>query len=396
MKVLHVLQYSLPSLMGYCIRSAGLMEGIRRHGIDVVAVTGAAEAGAKAPEEEIRGVRYYRTPASTQDGPSPVREWRMARALARRLDEVVAAERPELIHVHSPAYNGLVALRAARKLGVPCVYEMRAVWEDAAVDRGKFAEGSPIYRASRLLESRVLKGANAVVTICQGLRGEVVSRGIPEKKVFVAPNAVEPDAFAPLPRDEELASELGLQGRLVFGFIGSLFNYEGVEDILDAAPAVLARHPEAAFFILGGGEREAEVKAKVEALRDPRVVYRQRVPHSEVARYYAVVDCLVYARRRIRLTDLVTPLKPLEAMAMRKTVVASDVGGHREMVEHGVTGLIFDHSQEALVEALCRLVREPGLMDRLALAGREYALRERNWLRTTENHLRSYEYARRN
>src|SRR3954447_9210014 len=173
MRVLHVLQNSLPSLTGYCIRSAGLMEAIRRHGVDVVAVTGAVETGGKASEEEIRGVRYYRTLAPIPDSPSPIREWKLGRLLARRLEEVIAAERPDLVHVHSPAYNGLAALRAARNAGAPCVYEMRAVWEDAAVDRGKFAEGSPMYRASRLLETHVARGSGALVTICEGLRSEM-------------------------------------------------------------------------------------------------------------------------------------------------------------------------------------------------------------------------------
>jgi PEP-CTERM/exosortase A-associated glycosyltransferase len=395
MKVLHVLQNSLPSLTGYAIRSNGLMRALKRHGVEIVAMTGAIETRGRSPVEEIEGIRYYRTIQAIPQARTPLREWQLSRILGRRLVEVIAAECPDIVHAHSPVYNGLAALKVARRAGIPCIYEMRAVWEDAAVDQKKFTTSSPIYHAARALETHVLKRAAAAVTICHGLERDVLARGIPRKKLFVAPNGVDADAFRPPPRDEELARSLGLSNRLVFGFIGSLFYYEGVEDLVDAAPAVLAEHPGAGFLVLGGGEREAVIREKIAALNDPRVVYRPRVPHNQVQAYYSIVDCLAYPRLRVRLTELVTPLKPLEAMAMRKTVVASDIGGHRELITNEQTGLLYDvENPRALSGALGRIARDGELAKRLATAGYEYARRERSWARITENHLRAYEFAR--
>jgi PEP-CTERM/exosortase A-associated glycosyltransferase len=394
MKILHVLQNSLPSLTGYAIRSNGLMRALQRHGVDIVAVTGAVETRAREAVEEVEGIRYYRTLKSIPESRSPFREWQLYRMLLERLEEVTAIERPDALHVHSPVYNGLAALRVARRAGIPCIYEMRAVWEDAAVDQKKFTASSPMYRASRALETHVLKRAAAAVAICHGLETDILERGIPREKVFLAPNGVDAEKFRLPSRDEALANSLGLSNRLVFGFIGSLFHYEGVEDLVDAAPDLLARHPNAAVLILGGGEREAIIREKISALNDPRIVYRPRVPHNEVQGYYSIVDCLVYPRRRVRLTELVTPLKPLEAMAMQKVVVASDIGGHREMITNEETGLLYDgENRTALIDAMSRVGRDPNLRQRLSQAGYRYAFHERSWLRTTAGHRKAYEYA---
>jgi PEP-CTERM/exosortase A-associated glycosyltransferase len=390
LKILHVLQYSLPTLYGYTIRADAILKSQQAMGYDVVALTGPNERAGGG--ETINGIRYLRTQERVDESRPGLREYRFEEAMRRRVEEAISEERPDIVHVHSPAYNGVAALRAARRNRVPCVYEMRAVWEDAAVDRGKFGAGGILYRASRFLESYVLKRVDAVVTICQGLRGEVLSRGIPQSRVFVVPNAVEAGRFQPLQRNAALAESLGIRSGPVFAFLGSLFNYEGVEDLLDAVPDVLARHPETQFLVVGGGEREAQVREQVARLgRNNSIIYRPRVPHHEINAYYSVADWLVYPRRSVRLTELVTPLKPLEAMAMCKAVIASDIGGHREMVEHDKTGLLYRAGDRAaLVETLSRAAGELGLPARLACSGREYVLRERNWTSVSRNYEPAY------
>ena len=394
MKVLHVLQNSLPSLAGYCIRSDALMRAQQARGIETVAVTGAAERSSTALEEQISGVKYYRTLAAIPAGPAGYREWQLYRALLSRVDEVAEVEKPDVIHVHSPAYNAMAASKVARRREIPWIYEIRALWEDAAVDRGRLKSRSLMYRAAAALETHVCRRADAVVTICDALRCEIESRDINPRKLFVAPNGVSPDRFPPQLKDQALASSLGISGSPVFAFIGSLFNYEGVEDLLNVVPALITRYPNTQVLIVGGGEREREVQEKVAALGLPQIVFRGRVPHAEVSRYYSVADCLVYPRRRNRLTDTVTPLKPLEAMAMQKTVVASDVGGHRELVEHDVTGLLYRAGDdESLLGMLGRIAADPEFASQLAAAGREHVLTKRTWANTAERHAAAYAYA---
>ncbi len=369
------------------------MSASRDKGLQVVAMTGAAQDESVVPEEEIAGVRYYRTSAAGVAKQAGLREWSLYRRLQRRLATVAAIEKPDIIHVHSPAYNGLAALRVAQHLTIPCIYEIRALWEDAAVDRKKMRAGSFAYRASSGLESYVCRHAQAVVTICDGLKREIMSRGIGSEKLFVAPNGVNPESFTPVTRDAELARAIGADGYPVIAFIGSLFNYEGVEDLLGIAPALIQRFPAVRILIVGGGERQAEVRSMVSGLGFSQIIYRPRVPHSEVQRYYSLADCMVYPRRRNRLTDTVTPLKPLEAMAMKKAVVASDVGGHQELVHHDVTGLLYQAEDSgALLAALERVASDTFLPQRLSEAARAYVLTERTWSRTADAEIEAYRY----
>jgi PEP-CTERM/exosortase A-associated glycosyltransferase len=297
-----------------------------------------------------------------------------------------------VIHAHSPVYNGFAALRVARENNIPCVYEMRAVWEDAAVDRQKFGARSVAYWIARLAEGRLLNSVDAVITICEGLQSEVINRGIAATKVTVVPNAIPRVTVQALGANDQLKRDLGWPDGPVFGFIGSLFHYEGVDRILDAVPAVLSKAPNVRFLVLGGGECEREIRERASQWRNNEVVFKPRVSHAEVAEYYSVTDCLVYPRRSIRLTELVTPLKPLEAMAMRRAVIASDIGGHRELIEHQRTGLLFDNREPlALQESISRLAQDQPLLQSLSASGQEFVSNERTWDRVGARYIPVYE-----
>ena len=384
MKVLHVLDHSIPLQSGYTFRTRAILRQQRAFGWDTAHVTSAKHYGASADEETVDGLHFYRTPAASglRARLPAVNQWAIVGALSRRLDLVIARERPDLIHAHSPALNGLAALSAARRRGLPVVYECRAFWEDAAVDHGTSQEGGVRYRLTRAIETRVFRRADAVTTICEGLRGDILARGIPAAKVTVIPNAVDADQFACCaPPDPALAQVLGLAGRTVLGFLGSFYGYEGLRLLVESLPLILADRPDARLLLVGGGPEEGALKARVVALGlGEAVVFTGRVPHAEVDRYYRLVDVLVYPRLPMRLTDLVTPLKPLEAMAQGKLLVASDVGGHRELITDGETGTLFRAGDPAaLARAVLDLLAHPEDWDRRRRAGRRFVEAERTW-----------------
>lgn len=394
MKILHVLHHSVPApLDGYAIRSHALLRAQQAAGLNVRALTGSQRTN-EVPEGLIDGIHYLRTPASGAKifAYEQLRRYRLLRS---RLLEAVHVERPDVIHVHSPVYNGLAALSVSRRTGIPLVYEMRALWEDAAVDQRRFSSRSVFYRVAGSLEAYLLRHAGAVVTICNGLKQVATSRGAQPDKVFVVGNGVNADELHPMPADRGLAANLGLDGGIVIGFIGSLFKFEGIEDLLDAVPGVLEACPDVRFLIVGSGERQEYVaKRAAELSKSGRFVYRPGVPHSEVRRYYSIIDCLVYPRRSVRLTELVTPLKPLEAMAMQKTVVASDIGGHRELIANGSTGLLYSLSNpSSLTETLCAVAASPDLRNRLAASARNYVVQERQWQRLIASDVAAYRTA---
>ena len=309
---------------------------------------------------------------------------------------MVAAEQPDLVHAHSPVLNALPALWARLSNRLPVVYEMRASWEDAAVDHGTTTEGSLRYRFSRALETFALRRADRITTICEGLRGDIISRGIADERITVIPNAVDVAGFRfGVPADPALQQRLGLQGCTVIGFAGSFYGYEGLHLLVEAVQQLQARHPSLRLLLVGGGPQEAALKAQVAALGlQERVIFTGRVPHAEVQRYYELIDVLAYPRLPIRLTELVTPLKPLEAMAQGRVFVASNVGGHRELVRHGETGWLCPAGDAtALAEALHGALAQREQWPRLREQARRFVEQERTWAASVARYAEVYRRA---
>ena len=382
LRILHLLDHSIPLHSGYTFRTLALLREQRKLGWETFHLTSLKHTAPGALEETVEGWHFYRTPPCQLPGLPGFAERALMRASEHRLRELARRLSPQVIHAHSPVLNALPALRVGRELGIPVVYEVRAFWEDAAVDHGTTSEGSLRYRATRALESRALKRAAHVFTICEGLRADIVARGVPADGVTVIPNAVDIDNFEPggTP-DQALKAQLGLAGATVLGFIGSFYAYEGLDLLLDALPAMLAERPEVRVLLVGGGPQDAALKAQAQRLGlADKVVFTGRVPHAEVQRYYDLVDVLCYPRHSMRLTELVTPLKPLEAMAQGRLLVASDVGGHKELICHGQTGMLFAAGRApALTQAVLGLLARPESWFALRKAGRSFVERERNW-----------------
>ena len=384
LRVLHILDHSIPLHSGYTFRSLAILREQRKLGWETFHLTSPKHTATQALEETVEGGwHFYRSPPQGHAAQLPgLGEMALMRQLERRLAEVAQAVKPDLLHAHSPVLNAIPALRVGKRMGIPVVYEVRAFWEDAAVDHGTTSEGSLRYRLTRRLETHALRQARHVFTICEGLRHDIAARGIPADKITVIPNAVDIESFEPGGQpDAALAGRLGLAGATVVGFIGSFYAYEGLDLLLDALPALLMRRPEVRVLLVGGGPQDAALKAQAQALGlADKVVFTGRVPHTEVQRYYDLVDVLAYPRRSMRLTELVTPLKPLEAMAQGRLLVASDVGGHRELIRHGETGWLFKAgSTDALTGAIDQLLARRDRWPGLRRAGREFVERERHW-----------------
>jgi glycosyltransferase involved in cell wall biosynthesis len=272
------------------------------------------------------------------------------------------------------------------------VYEIRDLWENASVDRGRFAAGSPLYRIARGLESYVLRNAGAVVTICDLLKNEIAPRAGKPDKVHVIANGVDTDAFRPQDSSEPLKRRWGLVDKEVILYAGTFQPYEGLDLLIRAMAEVVRSRPNAHLVIVGGsagfaggtGSVSPEEKALLSAVQDsgvaPHVTFTGRIPHADVRAMYALADVLCYPRRMTLTTALTTPLKPLEGMAMAKPVIASDVPAMRELVSDGVTGLVFKAGDARDLARKCiALLSDSQLQQRLGAAGRDWVVLERQW-----------------
>jgi PEP-CTERM/exosortase A-associated glycosyltransferase len=405
MKILHILDHSLPLHSGYTFRSHNIFNAQRNRGWNPVIVTSPKHEeswkGVWEPQEQISGFRYYRTGAISNNIIPFKAELQLMRALSKRIQEVAHREKPDIIHAHSPVLNAIPALWAGRKLAIPVVYEIRAFWEDAAVDHGTYAEGSWKYKLTKSIETRVCKKADQVAVICNGLKNDLSKRGISSQKITPVFNGINPDDFRPCEPDAEYQKAWNLKGKTVIGFIGSFYRYEGL-DLLVKAFARLASQlpsfqpsnpptlqasqlPSLTLLLVGGGEMENELKAQIKNLHlEDKVIMPGRIPHDRIPGVYALVDILAYPRYSMRLTELVTPLKPLEAMAMGKALIASDVGGHKELIRHNKTGLLFQAGNEtALANAIKRILDDDSLRKNLESQCPSWVREHHTWEKTT-------------
>jgi len=401
LKILHILDHSIPLHSGYTFRTRAILEQQRELGWDTFHVTSAKHTVTEQPIEEVDGFRFYRSrlPTGLLAKLPFVNQWAIVNSLSARLEEVIAEINPDILHAHSPALNGIAAIKAGKKYNIPVVYECRAFWEDAAVDHGTTKEGSLRYRITKMLETYVFKKAQAVTCICEGLRQDIAQRGIAENKITVIPNAVNIEKFPFAQQaNENLKQQLGLQGKTVLGFIGSFYAYEGIPLILDALPEILKQQHDTRLLLVGGGPQEKVIKDKVKKLQlEPYVIFTGRVPHDQVQDYYNLVDIFVYPRLTMRLTELVTPLKPLEAMAQGRLVVASDVGGHKELIKDQENGILFKaNNANSLALSVLDLLARPEAWQVMRQSGRDYVEQERNWVKSVSNYKKVYNYLLKN
>lgn len=384
LRILHILDHSVPTQTGYTFRTLSILREQRKLGWETFHLTTPKHGAVPLEEEEVDGWHFFRTPThrDTLSRLPAAGEIKLMAHTARRIMGLAHKVKPHIIHAHSPVLNALPALHVGRRLGIPVVYEIRAFWEDAAVDHGTAREWGLRYRLTRNLETLAVRRADHVTTICEGLREDLLSRGIPREKITVIPNAVDPHTFTlggeP---DAALRHRLGLDGVTVLGFIGSFYAYEGLDLLIDSLPLIARRNPETKLLLVGGGPQEEALRRRVvqRGLQD-KVVFAGRVPNGQVHKYYDLVDLLVYARHSMRLTELVTPLKPLEAMAQGRIFVASDVGGHLELIRDGETGFLFRAGDsQSLADTIHRVIAGHDVRERVRQAARRFVETERTW-----------------
>jgi len=396
LKVLHVLEYSRPNISGYSLRSDAIIRHQRKIGIETNQLTSQRYQDFKTLEEDVDGVIYQRTESSKSFlNKIPFINYLVhINHLAKRIEQAVLKDKPDVIQTHSPMFNALAAVKIGKKYNIPVTYEVRAFWEDAAVDTGKTKEGSFKYKIIKAIEHSAFEKVSAVSCICQGLKNDLIKRGIPEKKIFVTPNAVDVNNFTPLyKRDAELEQSLNLSGKKVLAFIGTFFKYEGLAYAIDAMKIITQTRHDIHLLLVGAGNELDNLKKQVnEANLEKQITFVGRVPFEQVSRYYSLADIMLFPRESIRLTELVTPLKPLESMAQFKPVIASDIGGHQELIDDKQTGfLVKPDDANALAEKILAVIDNEELLKSICEKGLKFVQQERTWLNTAKQYLPVYE-----
>lgn len=385
----YLLHNSLPHQSGgYATRSHGLLTALKSLGQDCIGVSRLGfpldeknPPPAPAAIDTIDGLSYHRL----LENDHGYRDESIVEYLTRyasAVETLALKYRPSIIHGASNYMNGIVANTVAARLGLRSIYEVRGLWEITRSSRQPEWKNSELYQMFVKMETQAAASADAVITITRALKSELVNRGIPQEKILVIPNGVDTSRFIPRQPDYELKSSLGLNDKLVIGFVGSVVDYEGLHDLLAAASILKQKYGDRfALLIVGDGAARKElIKQAADLSLDQQVIFTGRVPHSEVERYYSIIDIAPFPRIPIWVCEMVSPLKPFEAMAMGKAVVASSVDALAEIVADGENGLIFEKgSVSSLAAVLDTLLSNEILRKNIGATGRTWVVQNRDW-----------------
>ncbi len=387
---LYLLHNSLPfSSGGYSTRTHGLLTGLRTHGVEAIPVTRPGFPSQKHVFDQIPdvpsfhvvdGIPYHHLVGTVSSQPRSDLQG-FVDLYADLLDPLVRRYRPSVIHAASNWWNGFAVVATARRYGIPAIYEIRGLWEVTRASRQATWQDSERYAVDVQYERAAASLADRVIVITEGLRDEMVSRGIDEDKITVVPNAVNLDNFTRREKDTGLAKSLGIDNTCVVGFAGSLTFYEGLDDLLAAGARLRGETAKPfTFLIVGDGAVKSELENLAIELGIADICrFTGRVPHSDVNRYLSIMDISPFPRIPIPVCEMVSPLKPLESMATGVAVLASDVQALKEMVPPGI-GLTFEKGNlESLTERLGLMIDDEELRDQLAESAYEWVRANRSW-----------------
>jgi glycogen(starch) synthase len=396
LRILHVIDHSLPRLSGYSIRARYLLEAQVVQGHEVHVLT--APSPGDDPDHEEGGLRYQRSryrPRERRLAEGGGKQAVFGRAIRRSLRDLLDRQRWDIVQGHTPFTVARPALAEARRRGVPFVYEKRNLWEESARSRGKAAGRWPFYQIARAVDRGVSRSADAVCTITEALRSHTIGMGVPADRVVVVGNGVDTDVFVPRVAPADLRASCLRGGKFVVGFVGSFFSFEGLPLLLEAFGRLHADDPEVRLVLVGDGEDQPVLERRILASGLGGAVWMTgAVPHRQVPDFYAAMDVLVYPRVAAPLTEMISPLKPLEAMAMERCVVASGVGGLRELIRDGETGLMFDAGSTPSLEGCLRRLRSGSIDVRsLGAMARSYVVAERQWSQMAARYADAYRAA---
>jgi glycosyltransferase involved in cell wall biosynthesis len=383
-RVLHLVTNALPEVVaGYTVRTQGIAAAQRRIGVDVHVSTRLGfpvTAGrlAAAANVEVDGVPHHRL--------------LRARGIPRTGDKLLAADieatarlvrrlQPGVLHAHSKYVNAQVALALRARYGLPVVYEVRGFLEETWRSRGRDPL-SDVYQMTRSIETECMRSADAVVTISEGMKAEISARGVPADHITVVPNSVDEAFLAEPPDATELRHRHGVgPDELLIGVVSTLNEYEGVDVLIDALAQLLREKVPARLIVVGDGPERKALANRVDQLGlNGQAIFTGRVPFSSIREYHSAIDVFCVPRLDTPVTRLVTPLKPLEAMATGRPVVASDLPPLREIVKPDRTGsLVAANDANALAQALAAFASDADLRTKLGIQARRWVAEHRTW-----------------
>lgn len=395
MNVLHGLYRSLPHQSGYCIRSKYILEGQRKIDINCMAVTHPIFKSGQSMVESINDVQYYRTrQVHSMFFKVPLLKHIVGMKLFQnRIEELVTNNHIDILHAHSSFFVARPMLNVAKKFSIPFVYEIRGIWEETSVASGAFKQNSIKYKSYRHQENYVIENADAVITISEGIKQNIDDRGLRKDDIHIIPNGLDIKKFGNSMDKDEIAKlklKYNIDSESIIGYISSFTKMEGIKYLIRSLK-YLSNYNVKLLLIGDGPEYSNLNKVMHEENVADKVIFTGKVPHSEVQNFYNLIDIFVIPRVNETVTNLVTPLKPLEAMGMKKAIVASNVGGLSELIIDNYTGLLFEsENAEDLAKKIMVFLNDGKKRKEISNNAYEWVREERSWSNIIPKYTRIY------
>lgn len=374
---------------GYSTRTTGLTTAIAEAGIDLFIVARPGypwdfKVNRKLPKKtrlirEFQGVKTHFNPGvSLKDDPLD----KFIQIAADIYVREAMMKRPSVIVSASNHITALPALIAARRLGVPFIYEVRGLWEVTAAAKNQKWGSSERFELAKRLEALVVNEADQAFAITEEVRDELVNRGAEREKISILPNAANIFQYVPLPPERSKVALQKKPDEYLLGYAGSLVEYEGLDLLIDAIKLLPTEFDHVGLLIVGDGEIFADLKEQVVRLGlQERVRFTGRVENERINDYLAIFDAVVCPRKSNIVTELVSPLKPIEAMAAGRPVIGSDVSPIANLLgRDGVRGLLFSADDvQALADKIVVLARSPKQGQDIGRRARKWTVENRTW-----------------
>lgn len=387
-KVLYLLHNRLPyNSVGYATRSHGVLTGVHSFGWNIHGVSRLGYPCDKMPGKEfnvldiVDGITYHTLMKDNVGlGKLPLKDYLIE--YANEFLELAKKEKPAIIHAASNYMNGVVGNYVAKCLGIKSIYEVRGLWEITRISRQPEWKDTEYYNLMVKMETEAAKGADIVFTLTEALKDEMIARGVDGSKIIILPNGVSSERFLPLSRNKDLEKSLNLENKVVIGYIGSAVPYEGLEYLVGAVKLLVERDiKNISALVVGDGTVLDFIKDEVKkAELSEYFIFTGRVPHEDVEDYYSLVDITPFPRKGQPVCEMVSPLKPFEAMAMEKAVLSSNVNALKEIVKDGFNGLLFEKDNVVdLADKLEILINDNELRNLLGKNARKWIIENRDW-----------------
>ena len=378
MKILHILYQSTPNVAGSSIRSRDIIDAQLAEGLTPVVITSPFQEplleGAK--DEVIDGIKYYRTFSGMNNelvSEKKTSFFTQIRKLLRiflftySIYRISKSEKIDILHAHAMFFCALPAKIVSIFLNLPLLYEIRSLWEERY--KGYSMLNKIIFSSLTFFETIAMASSNEIIAINHSLKQTLQSRFLlKDKKIHVVENAVNLNRINVKKVNRDVK---------VFAYIGTISPIEGLDLLTKTFVKLHEKGLKNKLVIYGDGIMLSKLRNLTKG--DNLIEYRGVFKQDQIAEVYSEVDIIINPRKKSFLSDTVTPLKPLEAMGFEKLIMASNVGGMREIIKDRETGILFQSdSEDAIKLAVLDIIKNKNTINMIENAKR-YVEQNRSW-----------------